>query len=41
MDTIEKSELLKMRLMLPAKGYKLLKNRKNARLCRARKKIAT
>jgi len=29
-----------MRLMLPAKGYKLLKNRKNARLCRLRKKTA-
>ena len=40
MSVIEKTELLKMRLMLPAAGYKLLKNRKNARLCRARKKVA-
>jgi hypothetical protein len=40
MTVIEKSDLLKMRLMLPAAGYKLLKNRKNARLCRARKKEA-
>jgi len=40
MSVIEKHELLKMRLMLPAAGYKLLKNRKNARLCRARKKEA-
>jgi len=27
-----------MRLMLPAAGYKLLKNSKNARLCRQRMK---
>lgn len=27
-----------MRLMLPAAGYKLLKNSKNARLCRQREK---
>lgn len=40
MTIIDKTELLKMRLMLPAKGYKLLKNRKNARLCRLRKKTA-
>jgi len=40
MTVIDKAELLKMRLMLPAKGYKLLKNRKNARLCRQRKKTA-
>ena len=35
---IDKSDLLKMRLMLPVQGYKLLKNSKNARLCRQRNK---
>jgi hypothetical protein len=35
---IQKQDLLNMRLMLPAAGYKLLKNSKNARLCRQRMK---
>jgi hypothetical protein len=29
---IEKNALLSMRLILPADGYKILKNRKNARI---------
>jgi len=29
---IEKNALLSMRLILPAEGYKVLKNRKNARI---------
>jgi len=35
---IEKSDLLNMRLMLPKNEYVHLKNRKNARLCRLRKR---
>jgi hypothetical protein len=34
---ISKQHLLAMRLILPEKGYKLLKNRKNSRLQRKRK----
>jgi hypothetical protein len=34
---IRKEHLLAMRLILPEKGYKLLKNRKNSRLQRKRK----
>jgi len=35
---IEKRDLLNMRLLLPKNEYIHLKNRKNARLCRLRKK---
>jgi len=38
---IEKNALLSMRLILPADGYKVLKNRKNARIQRLRKKNCT
>jgi len=37
-DLIKKEDLIKMRLLLPKIEYKLLKNRKSARLHRLRKK---
>lgn len=40
-SVIEKNALLSMRLILPADGYKILKNRKNARIQRLRKKDCT
>ena len=38
-DTVTKSELIAMRRYLPHEEYRLLKNRKSARLCRIKRKV--
>ena len=37
-DIVTKASLISMRKFLPSEEYRLLKNRKSARLCRAKRK---
>ncbi len=39
LDTITKGQLISLRKFVPIAEYRLLKNRKSARLCRQRRKV--
>lgn len=39
LNVVTKEEIMSLRKILPQKEYRLLKNRKSARICRARRKV--